>query len=90
MYNKIVMVVNPTGLHARPAATLATEAAKFVSRIEVRNASRDGDFKDAKSMIAIMTSGITQNDKVELRAEGDDEIAAVDTLVALIEGGFGE
>lgn len=90
MYNKIVMVVNPTGLHARPAATLATEAAKFVSKIEVRNASRDGDFKDAKSMIAIMTSGITQTDKVELRAEGDDEIAAVDTLVALIEGGFGE
>lgn len=90
MYNKIVMVVNPTGLHARPAATLATEAAKFVSKIEVRNASRDGDFKDAKSMIAIMTSGITQNDKVELRAEGDDEIAAVNTLVALIEGGFGE
>ena len=90
MYNKIVMVVNPTGLHARPAATLATEAAKFVSKIEVRNASRDGDFKDAKSMLAIMPSGITQNDKVELRAEGDDEIAAVDTLVALIEGGFGE
>lgn len=90
MYNKIVMVVNPTGLHARPAATLATEAAKFVSKIEVRNASRDGDFKDAKSMIAIMTSGITQNHKVELRAEGDDETAAVDTLVALIEGGFGE
>lgn len=90
MYNKIVMVVNPTGLHARPAATLATEAAKFVSKIEVRNASRDGDFKDAKSMITIMTSGITQNDMVELRAEGDDEIAAVDTLVALIEGGFGE
>lgn len=90
MYNKIVMVVNPTGLHARPAATLATEAARFVSKIEVRNASRDGDFKDAKSMIAIMTSGITQNDKVELRAVGDDEVAAVDTLVALIEDGFGE
>lgn len=90
MYNKIVMVVNPTGLHARPAATLATEAARFVSKIEVRNTSKDGDFKDAKSMIAIMTSGITQNDKVELRAVGDDEVAAVDTLVALIEDGFGE
>lgn len=90
MYNKIVMVVNPTGLHARPAATLATEAARFVSKIEVRNASKDGDFKDAKSMIAIMTSGITQNDKVELRAVGDDEVVAVDTLVALIEDGFGE
>ena len=90
MYSKNVMVVNPTGLHARPAATLATEAAKCASKIEVRNASKDGDFKDAKSMIAIMTSGITQNDEVELRAEGDDEVAAVDTLVALIEGGFGE
>ena len=90
MYNKIVMGVTPTGLHARPAATLATEAARFVSKIEVRNASKDGDFKDAKSMIAIMTSGITQNDKVELRAVGDDEVAAVDTLVALIEDGFGE
>lgn len=90
MYNKIALIVNPTGLHARPAATLATEAAKFVSKIEVRNASRDGDFKDAKSMIAIMTSGITRNDTVELRAEGDDEVAAVDALVALIEDGFGE
>lgn len=90
MYSKNVTVVNPTGLHARPAATLATEAGKFAAKVEIRNASKDGEFKDAKSMIAIMTSGITQNDEVEIRADGDDETAAVDTLVTLIEGGFGE
>lgn len=90
MISKTVTVVNPTGLHARPAATLATEAGKFASTVEIRNVTKDSEFKNASSMLTIMTMGITQNDEVELRAEGDDEAAAIDALVALIESGFGE
>lgn len=90
MIKKVTTVVNPTGLHARPAATLATEAGAFGSRIQIRNATKGSDFKDASSMLSIMMLSITQGDEVELKAEGDDEQKAVETLAALIDSGFGE
>lgn len=90
MYSKKVLVTNPTGLHARPAAMLATEAAKHTVEVELRNATKDGEFKTAKSMIAVMTAGVTSGDEVEFRADGEGEVEAVDALVALVESGFGE
>lgn len=90
MYCKTVTVSNPTGLHARPAASLATKAASFEAKVEVRNVTKEGDFRDARSMIAIMTAQVACGNDVELRAEGADERAAVDALVAFIEEGCGE
>lgn len=90
MYSKTVRVVNATGLHARPAALLATEAGKHAVEVELRNASKDGAFKSAKSMISVMTAGVAAGDDVEFRADGDGEVEAVDALAALVVSGFGE
>lgn len=90
MTSKTTTVVNPTGLHARPAATLATEAGAFGSKVQIRNVSKDSEFKDATSMLSIMMLGIAQGNEVEISAEGDDEVAAVDALIDLIDSGFGE
>ncbi|MBM6779371.1 HPr family phosphocarrier protein [Collinsella tanakaei] len=90
MYVKSVTVVNPTGLHARPAAMLATEAAKFDIDVELRNATKDGEFKSARSMLGIMMAGAGAGDTVEFRADGEGEVEAVDALVALVESGCGE
>ncbi len=90
MITKSTTVVNPTGLHARPAAVLATKAGEFSSKVEIKNLSKDSDYKDASSMLSIMMLGITQGTEVEIRAEGEDETEAVNALVELIDSGFGE
>ena len=45
---------------------------------------------NAKSIISILTLGMGKGTKIEISAEGPDEQEAVDTLVGLVEGGFGE
>lgn len=87
MFERTVTINNPTGLHARPAAMFVQAASKFKAKITV---SRDGRVADAKSIVGIMTLGARRGSEVLLRAEGDDAQAAVESLAALIEGGFGE
>jgi len=84
MYQKSVVVKNATGLHARPAAMFIAEAKKFASAITI---GREGEDKtvNAKSMVKLLTLGICQGQSVVISAEGDDEVAAVDALAALIE-----
>lgn len=89
MYRKCVTVQNPTGLHARPASMLIAEAKKFESRITIGRTGEETAV-NAKSMVKLLTLGICQKQSVEITAEGIDEAAAVDTLVAMIESGFGE
>lgn len=88
MYSKKVCVINPTGLHARPAADFVKCAAGFSANIHV---GRPGDAPvNGKSVIQLMTQGLVQGTEIEIIAEGDDEQEAVDTLVALVESGLGE
>ncbi len=90
MYNKRTKVVNPTGLHARPASEFVNEAKKYESAIQVRHISDDTDYINAKSIILLLSLGIGQGEEIEISAEGVDEKEAVDSLVNLIESGFGE
>lgn len=45
---------------------------------------------NAKSIISVLTLALVQGSEVELTAEGPDEQQAVDSLIELIDGGFGE
>lgn len=84
---KVVTIINPTGLHARPAALFVKTASGFKSAIRV---IFDGREADAKSILGVMTLGIKQNSQVTLRAEGEDAENAIETLAALIANGFQE
>jgi phosphocarrier protein len=85
-----VVVGNPSGLHARPA-TLFTEAATgFTSKITVENLSRGKGPVDAKSTLLLLTAGVSRDHRIRLVADGSDEDAAIDALVALISSGLGE
>jgi len=77
------VIVNVSGLHARPAAELVKHATAFQSDITL-------DGVDAKSLIRIMGLGVPAGTTVHLMATGPDAEAAVDDLVATIESGFGE
>ncbi len=83
MYQKQVLVQNQIGLHARPAGDFARLAATYSSTISI---GRVGEKKvNAKSILLVLTLGITQGTTVEIQAEGADEQKAVDALVAFLE-----
>jgi phosphotransferase system HPr (HPr) family protein len=78
---KEAIVVPEAGLHARPAARFVKEAKNYSSNIVV---VKDGAEANAKSSLRLMTLGARHGDKVVIRAEGEDEEAAVDALVAIL------
>ena len=78
------IVIHPTGLHARPAATFAAAAAKFKATL---NSSSEA--VSAKSIVRVLTLSAGCGTKSEISADGDDEQTAVETLVGLVESGFG-
>ena len=82
-----VLVTNETGLHARPATQFVKTAKQFSSDITV---SCKGKTVSAKSIVHILTMGISKGTEIELTANGEDEQAAVTTLVNLIEHNFPE
>jgi phosphocarrier protein len=82
-----VHIRNRLGLHARAAARFVHTANRYRARI---TASRDGRSMDGKSILGILLLAAAQGTVLELTAEGEDEQEAVDALVALVEGGFGE
>ncbi|HEX5182245.1 MAG TPA: phosphoenolpyruvate--protein phosphotransferase [Allosphingosinicella sp.] len=77
----------PNGLHARPAARVATLAKSFAA--EVRVAAHDRS-ADGRSMVALMALGLRRGDEAILSAAGADAEAAVAALAALIESGMDE
>lgn len=76
-----VEVAGALGLHARPAATLASAAARFDADISVLRGDQE---VDAKSMLLILTLDVRQGDRVVLRARGADAEAAVEALAGLL------
>ena len=81
-------VINPVGLHARPAAEFVRSAAQFKSRISVRNLTRKTATVDAKSILSVLILGVEKDHEVELTAEGEDEAQAIQSLRQLIESDF--
>ena len=82
-------VVNPNGIHARPASLFIQEAKKFQSKITVENL-RTGKAKDAKSILGVMSLGMTKGTEIRIVAEGPDEEAAILAMQQLVDSGCGE
>ena len=87
MYIKEVTVNNQVGLHARPATFFIQKANEFRSSIWVEREDRR---INAKSLLGVLSLGITESTPIKILADGSDEQEAVDALVALVESGFAE
>jgi phosphotransferase system HPr (HPr) family protein len=83
-------VINPSGLHARPATLFTETAAGFASRITVQNLDRGSKPVDAKSILFVLTIGVLKGHRIRVSAEGPDADAALDALAGLVRGGLGE
>lgn len=81
MQEREVTIVPEEGLHARPAAEFVKAAKGFSSDIKV---IKDGKEANAKSSLNLMSLGAKQGDNLTIRADGDDEEEAAETLADLI------
>jgi len=82
MVQRNVIVKNPTGLHARPAAQLVELCKKFKSDIYIET---NGKKFNAKSIFNVLHSGVKMGDNITLIADGEDEISALEQTVNFIE-----
>lgn len=89
MYSKESVIINPSGLHARPAAEFVAEAKKYDAKIQIKRFD-EKDAVNAKSIVMILSKAFAKGDVVQILADGNDEQLAVDSLVALINSGFSE
>ena len=87
MISKNLTVVNPSGLHLRPAGVLSQTAMKFKSDITIVS----GEKKIvAKSVLNVMAAGIKCGTEITLICDGEDEEEAMKTISQAIESGLGE
>ena len=87
MITKEVVVTNSVGLHARPATYFIQKANSYKSSIWIECEDRRAN---AKSLLGVLSLGISKGSSVILMADGIDESEAIDGLEALILKGFNE
>ena len=87
MTEEEVPVSNRLGLHARAAAKFVHIANGFRSKITV---SKDTTRVDGKSILGLLTLAAGRGSRLRLAAEGEDADKAVQALVTLVRGKFGE
>ena len=80
-------LVNPQGLHARPAAQIATAVGALAAQVEIEAGGRRAD---AASSLELMTLAAGQGTEITVSATGADAEQAIATVSELVLGGFGE
>ncbi len=87
MITEKVVIINETGLHARPASIFVNMAAKFKSELMVQKGEKQ---VNAKSILAVLSLGISKGTEITISAQGPDEEEAVSKLVELVHLKFNE
>lgn len=86
MVEQNVVIQNPLGLHARTCAVFVKVANQYASHITV---GRDGLEVNGKSILGVMMLAAEYGAELTLRAEGNDEEKAIETMVQLVNDKFG-
>ncbi len=87
MISRDVVISNTSGLHARPATFFIQKANSYRSSIWIE---KDDRKVNAKSLLGVLSLGIAKGMTVTLIADGQDENAALNGLIELIDSGFAE
>ena len=87
MVTQEVTINNEVGLHARPATFFIQKANECKSGIWVE---KDERRVNAKSLLGVLSLGITKGTTITLLADGSDEKEAIAALSELVSGNFGE
>lgn len=81
MVEKTITIVNPSGIHARPATLVVEFAKKFPGTVEVVRGEKVGNLK---SILMILTMGLKRGTEITLRVDGENEQAFLEELARFI------
>lgn len=87
MITKDILVKNESGLGSKQAAILIQKVSGFKSSIWIEREERKAN---AKSLLGLLSLGISSGMKVVIRAEGEDEEQAAQELEQYFNSGMGE
>ncbi|MBP3401760.1 MAG: HPr family phosphocarrier protein [Clostridia bacterium] len=87
MISRGVTIRNSVGLHARPATFFVQKANSFKSSIWVE---KEDCRVNAKSLLGVLSLGISKGTAITLIADGVDEADAVEGLATLVDSEFGD
>ena len=87
MTEREAIIVNPLGLHARPAAQIVRLATTFGSDIWLE---KDGMKVNGKSIMGVMMLAAECGSTIRVQASGDDAEQAIDAICGLVADGFNE
>lgn len=82
---KTFKILNEEGMHARPAGAFVKVANEFKSSVEVK---ANGVTKNGKSIMGLMSMGLSKDSELTVVTKGEDEEAALQKLGQLIENKF--
>ena len=85
MVSKEVIVRCESGLHNKQATYFVQKANEFESSIWLEAQNRK---MNAKSLLGVLSLGVTKGVSVTISADGPDEEEAVNTLVEMISSDF--
>lgn len=76
-----ISITNSSGLHARPASLWVQMASRYQSSIKIKTNNSE---VDGKSILGILSLGLTAGSKFQLIVDGEDEQEAVKNLETLV------
>lgn len=83
-----MVVVNPLGMHARPAANLVHTVLQFASEVYIQH--NNSHRVNAKSIMGLLTLAAAQGSRLTVTCKGPDAQAALDAVRKLFASGFGD
>ena len=87
MITQNIEITNKLGLHARASTKLTQTASQFESEVWI---TRNNRRVNAKSIMGVMMLAAAKGSIISIETTGNDEIAAMEALVMLINDYFGE
>ncbi len=87
MMDRLFVVKNKLGLHARPAAMFVQTTNKFKSSVKVHKGETE---VDGKSIMGLMMLAAEEGAKIKVVTNGTDEKEVLDALEKLFNERFGE
>jgi phosphocarrier protein len=74
-------IIDEAGLHARPASILSQTASKYPNSIFIEF---NGKKLNLKSILMVMSLGVTQNSTIKIHVDGDDAETVINSLEKIL------
>ncbi len=84
---RTVVIENPLGLHARPAALFVQAASRYACDVYV---TREDIRVSGKSIMGVMMLAAEQGAEITIEVDGEGEAECLAVLIRLVKGGFDE